>query len=191
MSVLSDGGAQASTAHHGGQRASLERRPRGDFLRDVEAKHVLQGETDGERPESAEGAQRRREDRDDRPGRHNRLQMHAVEAQERGQLRLRTGRVQVADEAGGIGRTLSAIRRAGHVGLPLHIRVHAEEDADEGHEARAHDHHPALSQLRQVRGQPARGEQVAAGDQVPGRQRAGAEESDESQPWEPGDAGRR
>lgn len=191
-SVLSNGGAQASSAHHGGQRSGgLERRPRGDLLRDVEAEHVLQGQADGEGAEPAEGAQRRDEDRDDRPGRHNRLQMHAVEAQERGQLRLPTGRVQVADEAGRVGRALPAIRRPRHLGLPLHIRVHAEEDAHEGRgEARAHDHHPALSQLRQVRGQPARGEQVAAGDQVPGRQRAGAQESDEPQPRQLGDAGR-
>lgn len=114
--------------------------------------------------------------------------MHAVEATERGELRLPTGRVQVADEAGGVGRArVPAVRRARHVGVPVHIRVHAEEDAHGRDETRAHNHHPALPQLRQVRGQPARGEQVAAGDQVPGRQRAGAQEPDEPQPRQPGD----
>jgi len=118
--------------------------------------------------------------------------MHALEAQERRKLRLPTGRVQVPAQARRVRRDSSvAVRRARHLGLPVHIRLHAQEDAHEGRdETRTDDHHPALPQLRQVRGQFSRGEQVAAGDQVSGRQRAGAQEPDESQPRESGDADR-
>lgn len=148
---MSNGREQASPANDGRQRpGELERRPRGDLLRDVEEKHVLQSPADGEGPEPAQGAQRHRQDRDDRSRRHNRMQVHALEAQERGKLRLPTGRVQVSTQADRIRRDSPAatVRRERHLGLSLHIRVHAEKDADEGRdETRTHDHHSALPQF--------------------------------------------